>query len=81
MYAIRSYYVKRSVRNLVGIALALLSINTPLTSSAQDAKNDTLQGVNDPNWQPLFGGEGEGEGEFKKPVAVALAGRDSYNFV
>lgn len=41
-----------------------------------DRKVFYKQGVNDPNWQPLFGGEGEGQGEFKKPVAVALAGRD-----
>jgi hypothetical protein len=34
--------MKRSVKNLVGIVLALLSMNTPLTSGAQDAKSETF---------------------------------------
>lgn len=34
------------------------------------------QGVEDANWQPLFGKEGSGQGEFKRPVAIAVAGRE-----
>lgn len=41
-----------------------------------DRKVFYKQGVSDPNWQPLFGGEGDGQGEFKKPVAITVAGRD-----
>jgi len=52
--------MKRSVRNLVGIALALLSINTPLTSSAQDSKNNTFSFATfqkDKAFTPIVGAE------------------------
>ncbi len=34
--------MKKSVRNLIGITVAFLSVNTPVTSKAQEAKNETF---------------------------------------
>lgn len=52
--------MKRSVRNILGAVLALLSINTPLTSSAQDSQNKTFsfaQFQKDKAFSPIVGVE------------------------